>query len=93
MKILGTKDISQGGLSQQPNTEISNVFLSCVSSKPCGVMSIFHICHTDYSIGYSVVDHRVHGHRDRVLGEDLGRDGGVLDYARVQSTYLLWGNS
>ena len=50
MKILGTKDISQGGLSQKSVTVISHALLTYDSSKPCGVMSIFHICHTHHSI-------------------------------------------
>ena len=79
MKILGTKDISQGGLSQKSVTVISHALLTYDSSKPCGVMSIFHICHTHHSIWYSVVDHRIHGHRDRVLGQDLGGERGALN--------------
>ena len=46
MQVFCPKDVSQGGLGQQP----------------CRVVSVLHICHRDRGVGHPVVDHSVHWH-------------------------------
>ena len=55
MKTFGAKNVSQRGLSQQPG----------------GVVSVLDVGDRHGCVGYAVVHNSVHGHRDRVLGQNL----------------------
>ena len=50
MKVLGSQDVSQCGLRQQPR----------------GVVSVFHVGHGDGGVGDAVIDDGVHRDRHRV---------------------------
>ena len=41
------------------------------------VVGVLHVGNADYGIGDPVVHHRVHGHCDRVLGEEVNSGGEV----------------
>ena len=55
MQVLRAKDVSQGGLSQQPG----------------GVVRVLHVGHGDGGVGHPVEHHRVHRDSHGVLGQDL----------------------
>lgn len=54
-QVLGTQDVSQGGLGQQP----------------CGSISIGDVSHSQSSILNAVVDHTIDTDGHRVLGQNL----------------------
>ena len=70
MKILGAEDVPQSGLGQQPGA----------------VVGVLHVGHAHGGITDPVVDHRVHRHRDTVLGQHLQ---GVVSGAGVSSVFVL----
>ena len=72
MKILGAEDVPQSGLGQQPGA----------------VVGVLHVGHAHGGITDPVVDHRVHRHRDTVLGQHL-KGGGALSGAGVSSVFVL----
>lgn len=58
-QVLGSEDIPQCGLSQQASGEVG----------------VDHVGHRRDGVTDTEVHHSVHGDRDRVLGQDLGKEG------------------
>ena len=52
VEVLGAEDVPEGGLGQQPRAGVS----------------VLHVSHADRGVTDPVVHHRVHRHRDAVLG-------------------------
>ena len=72
MKVLGAEDVPQSRLGQQPGA----------------VVGVLHVGHAHGGVTDPVVNHRVHRHRDTVLGQHLqGRE--VLLGAGVSSVCLF----
>ena len=70
VKVLGTQNVPQSSLGQQPEISISMSSRSTVNW-PGAVVSVLHVGHTDGGVADPVVDHRVHWHRHAVLGQYL----------------------